>query len=73
MESKDNVQKQEAVQTILQRDKALYMPDGSVRALLVIMTGVGVMSMYAFSREVPSELFGIYGTMVGFYFGSKVK
>jgi hypothetical protein len=58
---------------ILRMDKALYMPNGSVRALLVILTSVGIMIMYAFNRSVPLELFGIYGTMVGFYFGSKTK
>jgi hypothetical protein len=37
------------------------------------MTGVITMSMYAMKITVLPELLALYGTMVGFYFGSKTK
>jgi hypothetical protein len=54
-------------------DKPLGLPEGSIRALLAL-TVVGATVMYLFiNKSVPTELVGVLGAVVGFYFGSRKK
>lgn len=51
----------------------LHLPEGSVRAL-VALTIVGATVVYLFvNKSVPTELVGVLGAVVGFYFGQKIK
>ena len=54
-------------------DNPLGLPEGSVRAL-VALTIVGATVTYLFvNKSVPTELVGVLGAVVGFYFASRKK
>lgn len=52
-------------------NQPLYLPEGSVRAIMGIMMLVAVLLAFHLGTEVPGELWGLLGAVVGFYFGLK--
>lgn len=52
-------------------DKPLFLPNGSIRSILAILVSITVCALYAYRKEVPVELIGVWGTILGFYFGNR--
>ena len=49
----------------------LWLPKGSVRAIIALaVVGAGI-GMFAIKGNIPEALVGIIGMIVGFYFGKK--
>lgn len=55
-------------------DKPLWMPEGSVRGLLAMGLVLGITGFLLLTgQEVPDALWGLDGTVVGFYFATAPK
>lgn len=52
--------------------KPLYLPEGSVRALLVLMVTWTACWLVSSEVKVPPELWGLVQMGIGFYTGMKV-
>lgn len=53
-------------------DKPLWLPKGSVRAIMALATIATACYMAMFSAQLlPDWLVGLIGTIVGFYFGTR--
>ena len=56
---------------MLRDDKPLWMPEGSIRALLALGLLLGVTGyLLVTHQEVPGELWTLDGTVAAFYFAS---
>jgi hypothetical protein len=51
----------------------LYLPRGSIRALVAIMMALSCWVLILTRRDVPSYLFSLILTMVGYYFGFRMR
>jgi len=51
----------------------LYLPKGSIRALTALATCVGCWVLMVMGRDVPGSLLGLVLTVLGYYFGFRVR
>jgi len=58
-----------------EKDKPLWMPVGSVRAIIAIMTIASMCYMAVSQAEfvVPDWLISIISAIIGFYFGNRAS
>ncbi len=54
-------------------DNPLFLPKGSVRAMIALAVVAGTITMCFVRTTVPEGLIGIAGIIIGFYFGSRTK
>lgn len=52
-------------------DAPLYLPKGSIRAILALSLIGTLMYVVVVGYEVPDALLGLVGAVIGFYFGGK--
>jgi hypothetical protein len=54
------------------REKALFLPKGSIRAILIlVMTGWLLASLW-YNKLVPESIIILWAGCIGWYFGGKV-
>ena len=51
----------------------LYLPKGSIRALTALAASAGCWALMVMDRDVPGSLLGLVLTVLGYYFGFRVR
>lgn len=49
----------------------LYLPEGSVRAILVLKCTVIILILTVKGAEIPNPFFTVWAGMIAFYFGAR--
>jgi hypothetical protein len=57
---------------LLHPDMPLYLPDGSIRAIIAVGTTIIVLAMYGWGKTVPDDLLKIWLMVLTFYFAQRV-
>ena len=53
----------------LNENQPLFLPSGSVRALIALALVITMCVIAGVRSEIPNEILGIVGIIIGFYFG----
>ena len=53
----------------MNEDEPLGLPKGSVRALIALALVITMCVIAGVKNEIPNEILGIVGIIIGFYFG----
>ena len=60
-----------ADRTLLNPDLPLYLPDGSIRAIIAVGTTLIVLALYGLNRTVPDDLLKVWIMVLTFYFAQR--
>lgn len=52
-------------------DQPLWVPEGTVRALLTLMLVGGLLALYIVGKNPPDSIVAMAGTAFGVYFGAR--
>ena len=55
----------------MNEDEPLGLPEGSVRALIALALVITMCAIAGVTGEIPEEILGIVGIIIGFYFGTR--
>ena len=58
---------------MINEEEPLWLPKGSIRALIALALVIAVCSITAATGTVPKELLAVVSVIIGFYFGVKVS
>ena len=51
----------------------LWLPRGSVRAILALGLWIGLFALLFLEREIPRDIWAVGGMVIAFYFGTKAS
>ena len=55
----------------MSEDNPLWLPEGSIRAIIAIIATIGALIIMYTSGEMPEWLITILASIIGFYFGTR--